>query len=82
MQTMPQKQLKFKTTMRDMSSSKKPYRKRHEEEFNESKPWKHHSDSKFLTEEERKRYEGVWVVNRGLYVTGFMPSSKEGKSFE
>ncbi|ODV93960.1 hypothetical protein PACTADRAFT_46140 [Pachysolen tannophilus NRRL Y-2460] len=36
--------------------------------FNEDKPWKHHNDANIITEQERKRYEGVWVSNKLLFV--------------
>lgn len=52
--------VQLKTTMRKAKSSKKT--------FNEDKPWKNHTDLVYITEQERKRYEGVWVSNKGLYV--------------
>lgn len=36
--------------------------------FNEDKPWKSHKDVGFVTPPERKRYEGMWVSNRCLYL--------------
>lgn len=36
--------------------------------FNEDKPWKSHKDVGFVTAQERKRYEGMWVTNRCLYL--------------
>ncbi|ODQ80979.1 hypothetical protein BABINDRAFT_16424, partial [Babjeviella inositovora NRRL Y-12698] len=36
--------------------------------FNEDKPWKHHKDTSRISELERKRYEGVWVTNKGMYL--------------
>ncbi|QLL33841.1 hypothetical protein HG536_0F01660 [Torulaspora globosa] len=36
--------------------------------FNEDKPWKSHKDVGFVTPAERKRYEGMWVSNRCLYL--------------
>lgn len=36
--------------------------------FNEDKPWKSHKDVGFVTAAERKRYEGMWVSNRCLYL--------------
>lgn len=36
--------------------------------FNEDKPWKSHNDVGFVTPHERKRYEGMWVSNRCLYL--------------
>lgn len=53
------KPVEFRKTMRETKKSKV---------FNEDKPWKHHNDAIEVSEAERKRYEGVWVANRGLYV--------------
>ncbi|CAR30432.1 KLTH0H09636p [Lachancea thermotolerans CBS 6340] len=36
--------------------------------FNEDKPWKSHIDIGFVTQAERKRYEGMWVTNRNCYL--------------
>lgn len=36
--------------------------------FNENKPWKNHNDLSYITEAERKRYEGVFASNKGLYI--------------
>ena len=36
--------------------------------FNEDKPWKSHVDIGFVSEKERKRYEGIWVSNRNSYL--------------
>lgn len=36
--------------------------------FNEDKPWKSHKDVGFVTAQERKRYEGMWVSNRCVYL--------------
>ncbi|CAI4034340.1 hypothetical protein SMKI_10G1270 [Saccharomyces mikatae IFO 1815] len=36
--------------------------------FNEDKPWKSHRDLGFITEQERKRYESMWVSNRYSYL--------------
>ncbi|GMM37145.1 Irs4 protein [Saccharomycopsis crataegensis] len=55
-----QKPVEFKTTMREKSHN--------QQKFNADKPWKHHNDSLVVTEAEKKRYEGVWVANRGLYM--------------
>lgn len=52
--------VQFKTTMRSGKRDKKA--------FNEDKPWKHHRDATALTEQEKKRYEGLWATNRGLYL--------------
>lgn len=40
--------------------------KRHS--FNEDKPWKSHVDIGYVSEKERKRYEGIWVTNRNSYL--------------
>lgn len=52
-------QMRFKTTMRYENRKKS---------FNEDKPWKSHKDAKFMSEQERKRYEGMWVSNRYRYL--------------
>ncbi|SMN21731.1 similar to Saccharomyces cerevisiae YJL083W TAX4 EH domain-containing protein involved in regulating phosphatidylinositol 4,5-bisphosphate levels and autophagy [Maudiozyma saulgeensis] len=52
-------QMRFKTTMRYEN---------HKKSFNEDKPWKAHKDAKFMSEIERKRYEGMWVSNRYRYL--------------
>lgn len=41
----------------------------HTNKFNEDKPWKSHKDINFLTLQERKRYEAMWVSNRYLYLS-------------
>lgn len=51
--------MRFKTTMRYED---------HKKSFNEDKPWKAHKDAKYLSEAERKRYEGMWVSNRFRYL--------------
>lgn len=53
----------FKKTMRKANK-----RKDKKFSFNEDKPWKNHTELNYLLDQERKRYEGVWVLNRGLYV--------------
>lgn len=50
----------MKTTMRKAHKKKK--------QFNEDKPWKNHTDLSFVTEGERKRYEGLWASNKGQYI--------------
>lgn len=40
----------------------------HNKDFNEDKPWKSHIDIGFVTQAERKRYEGMWVTNRNCYL--------------
>ncbi|AGO13250.1 AaceriAFR103Wp [[Ashbya] aceris (nom. inval.)] len=41
---------------------------RYRSSFNEDKPWKSHLDFGYVTERERKRYEGMWVSNRDTYL--------------
>lgn len=55
--------VKLKTTMRKTNR-----RKEKKTEFNEDKPWKNHSDLDVISEQQRKRYEGLWVSNKGLYM--------------
>lgn len=55
--------VQLKTTMRKTNK-----RKEKKTAFNENKPWKNHSDLSFVTEQERKRYEGLWVSNKGNYM--------------
>ncbi|SCU89186.1 LAFA_0E16578g1_1 [Lachancea sp. 'fantastica'] len=40
----------------------------HRRAFNEDKPWKSHIDIGFVTQAERKRYEGIWLTNRNCYL--------------
>ncbi|CEP64167.1 uncharacterized protein LALA0_S10e03950g [Lachancea lanzarotensis] len=40
----------------------------HKHSFNEDKPWKSHIDIGFVTQAERKRYEGIWLTNRNCYL--------------
>ncbi|CUM64988.1 uncharacterized protein PRCAT00002606001 [Priceomyces carsonii] len=58
----PQQHVQLKTTMRTSSKRSKKL------QFNENKPWKNHSELNYITEQERKRYEGVWTSNKGLYM--------------
>ncbi|CAH2352987.1 increased rDNA silencing protein 4 [[Candida] railenensis] len=60
----PVQKVQLKTTMR--KTNKKKEKKL---TFNENKPWKNHTDLSYITEQERKRYEGVWVSNKGLYLS-------------
>lgn len=60
----PHHAVRLKTTMRDQKKGRKDKHK-----FNEDKPWKHHSDLNFLSDSERKRYEGIWMSNKGLYIS-------------
>lgn len=55
--------VQLKTTMRKTNK-----RKEKKTAFNEIKPWKNHSDLLYVTEQERKRYEGLWVSNKGNYM--------------
>ncbi|CAI5758253.1 unnamed protein product [Candida verbasci] len=57
-----QQTVQFRTTMR------KDTRKDRKSMFDEYKPWKSHNDLNYLTDSEKKRYEGVWVSNRGTYM--------------
>lgn len=59
----PQQTVQLKTTMRKTNK-----RKEKRERFNENKPWKNHNECLYVSEQERKRYEGVWVSNKGLYM--------------
>ncbi|KAF5094432.1 hypothetical protein D0Z00_003547 [Geotrichum galactomycetum] len=59
--------LQIKTTMR----------KQRKKSFNEDKPWKHHVDAVKLTENERKRYEGLWATNRGIHVPFLWPDEED-----
>lgn len=59
--TLPQ--VKFKTTMRKVNK-----RREKKTAFNEDKPWKNHSELDYVSEQQRKRYEGLWVSNKGLYM--------------
>lgn len=58
-----QQPVQLKTTMRKTNK-----RKEKKMAFNEDKPWKNHNELRYVTEQERKRYEGVWVSNKGLYM--------------
>lgn len=55
--------VKLKTTLRKMSKKKE-----RRSIFNEDKPWKNHNDLDHMSEQQRKRYEGLWVSNKGLYL--------------
>ncbi|CAK9439155.1 uncharacterized protein LODBEIA_P33790 [Lodderomyces beijingensis] len=58
-----QQPVQFRTTMRKPNK-----RKDKSSKFDEYKPWKSHNDLNYLTDQERKRYEGVWVSNKGNYM--------------
>ncbi|OBA17986.1 EF-hand [Metschnikowia bicuspidata var. bicuspidata NRRL YB-4993] len=47
---------------------KKDKRKERKTAFNEDKPWKNHGDLDVISDSQRKRYEGLWVSNKGLYL--------------
>lgn len=53
----------FKKTMRPLNRKKDK-----KLAFNENKPWKNHKDLSGVSENERKRYESLWVSNKGLYI--------------
>ncbi|EMG50468.1 Increased rDNA silencing protein 4 [Candida maltosa Xu316] len=55
--------VQFRSTMR-----KENKRKDRKFMFDELKPWKNHSDLHYLTDQEKKRYEGIWVSNKGNYM--------------
>ncbi|RLV95020.1 Increased rDNA silencing protein 4 [Spathaspora sp. JA1] len=57
-----QPSVQFKTTMREKK------RKDKKNQFNENKPWKNHNELNYLSDQERKRYEGVWASNKGNYM--------------
>ncbi|PPJ49730.1 hypothetical protein CBER1_02864 [Cercospora berteroae] len=56
----------------DSEDDSHPYRKHHKRRLVRKHPHKHHEGDRkrwreIVTERERKRYEGVWAANRGLY---------------
>lgn len=57
------KLVQLKTTMRDAKKKKK----REDRAFDVDKPWKNHRGIDRISDADRKRYEGVWASNRGLY---------------
>ncbi|KAK6459598.1 increased rDNA silencing protein 4 [Scheffersomyces xylosifermentans] len=59
----PNQGVRLKTTMRKTNK-----RKEKKYMFNENKPWKNHNGLSVITDQERKRYEGVWVSNKGNYI--------------
>lgn len=61
-QLVPLQPVKLKTTMRKAS------KKKERRAFNEDKPWKNQSDLDHVSEAQRKRYEGLWVSNKGSYM--------------
>ncbi|RCK57296.1 Increased rDNA silencing protein 4 [Candida viswanathii] len=62
-----QQTVQFRSTMRKANK-----RKDKKFMFDELKPWKNHSELNYLTDQEKKRYEGVWVSNRGNYMKNVM----------
>lgn len=58
-----QPRLALKTTMRKTNK-----RKERKKAFDENKPWKNHDALDGILASERKRYEGVWVSNKGRYM--------------
>lgn len=59
----PQQQVHFRSTMRKSNTKKDKKSK-----FNELKPWKNHNELNYLTDQEKKRYEGIWASNKGNYM--------------
>ena len=41
---------------------------KHKKRFDENKPWKSHVDVGYITNEEKKRYEAIWVSNKNRYL--------------
>ncbi|KAG2736593.1 hypothetical protein G9P44_000683 [Scheffersomyces stipitis] len=61
--TPPTQQVRLKSTMRKTNR-----RKEKKYMFNENKPWKNHNELSSISEQERKRYEGLWASNKGNYM--------------
>lgn len=64
-------QLVFRTTLRNSDKRSGFGRSRKSKaEFNEDKPWKNHerANLNIVSSEERKRYEGVFAANKGVYI--------------
>lgn len=73
----PQKQqqqsshLVFISTLRnDDKKSKGGFGRNKKKTFNENKPWKSHDKESLnqITPDERKRYEGIFAANKGVYI--------------
>lgn len=67
----PSHQLVFRTTLRNSEKRGGFGRsKKSKTEFNEDKPWKNHDrgNLNIVSAEEKKRYEGVFAANKGLYI--------------
>lgn len=61
-----QQTVQFRSTMRKTKRKDKKFM------FDELKPWKNHNELNYLTDQEKKRYEGVWVSNKGNYMKNVM----------
>ena len=69
--TVPSHQLVFRTTLRNGDKKGGFGRsKKSKTELNEDKPWKNHERGNLntVTADEKKRYEGVFAANKGLYI--------------
>lgn len=51
-----------------MIGSKNKKMKQEKKNFNVDKPWKSHRDVNFISQQERKRYEAIWMSNRFRYL--------------
>ncbi|KAF2216550.1 hypothetical protein CERZMDRAFT_93844 [Cercospora zeae-maydis SCOH1-5] len=65
----------------DTEEDNHPYKKHHKRRLVRKHPHKHHEGDRkrwrdIVTERERKRYEGVWAANRGLYCS-FTPEEQK-----
>ncbi|KAM3423079.1 hypothetical protein BST61_g541 [Cercospora zeina] len=65
----------------DSEDDTHPYKKHHKRRLVRKHPHKHHEGDRkrwrdIVTERERKRYEGVWAANRGLYCS-FTPEEQK-----
>lgn len=61
-------------TSQQSIQSESPYilglhsRSKRSNKFDENKPWKSHIDLGYITSEEKKRYEGIWVSNKNRFL--------------
>lgn len=65
--TKPRKRDRIKRKIKKSANKTTHHRPIHRtgnRKFNEDKPWKSHTDITFVTDNERKRYESMWVSNR------------------
>ncbi|CAI4034777.1 hypothetical protein SMKI_11G2270 [Saccharomyces mikatae IFO 1815] len=65
--TKPRKRDRFKRKIKNSANKTthhRPIHRTRNRKFNEDKPWKSHTDITFVTDNERKRYESMWVSNR------------------